>query len=386
MSQTVEKIKILIASPSDVCDERDSIAEVISELNQTYCSRNNQIIEVVRWETHSAPAASETVTQDIIENDLGSDYDLFIGILWKRFGTPTGEFGSGTEQEFERAYSKFKNNPKSCQILFYFKTGSPTSLNDIDPDELKKVKNFRERIGGKNVLYWEYNTIDDFNKFLRIHIQKRLDELKVHSQTNNNLSIKRDTSQIDNVYNDDLGILDYQEITESCFNITKDATLRIAEETKSIGIEINKRAEELNMQKVNNKELSKTAMRNLINHTADSLNSYAKAIDSDVSLFFSNFEQGVDAFSKMITIFHLDFESYNNFDTKEIENIIQELIISIENGVSGMTSFKESINSLPRMTKELNQAKRNVQRILEELINKLGVSHTLTVELKKNLH
>ena len=38
--------------------------------------------------------------QQIINSQVSDEYDIFIGILWTRFGTPTERAGSGTEEEF----------------------------------------------------------------------------------------------------------------------------------------------------------------------------------------------------------------------------------------------------------------------------------------------
>ena len=51
--------------------------------------------------------------QEVIDENIG-DYDLFIGILWKRFGTPTKTHESGTQQEFENALKNGK------EVMFYF--------------------------------------------------------------------------------------------------------------------------------------------------------------------------------------------------------------------------------------------------------------------------
>ena len=56
--------------------------------------------------------------QGIINKQIG-EYDIFIGMMWKRFGTPTGKAGSGTEEEFRLAYEYWETT-KSVMILFYF--------------------------------------------------------------------------------------------------------------------------------------------------------------------------------------------------------------------------------------------------------------------------
>ena len=58
MPTTVSKYRIFLASPSDLTEEREAIDAVISELNENYGNQNNIIIELLKWETNSAPAIS----------------------------------------------------------------------------------------------------------------------------------------------------------------------------------------------------------------------------------------------------------------------------------------------------------------------------------------
>ena len=95
MPTPILKYRLFLSSPSDLLDDRASIEQVISELNLTFGHDNNLILELIKWETHSGPAISDKSVQKIITDDVGDDYDLFIGLLWKKFGTPTDQFDSG---------------------------------------------------------------------------------------------------------------------------------------------------------------------------------------------------------------------------------------------------------------------------------------------------
>ena len=59
-------------------------------------------LEAVRWESHCNPGVGSNV-QSVINEQIGPT-DIYVGIMWKRFGTPTGRAGSGTEEEFKAAY------------------------------------------------------------------------------------------------------------------------------------------------------------------------------------------------------------------------------------------------------------------------------------------
>ena len=121
-------IRIFTASPGDVHVERETLSNiVIPELRRVLSipalrSNNGDIeLESIRWETHTWPDAGEDA-QDVINQQLTS-FDIFVGIMWKRFGTPTKRADSGTGEEFERAYDLYTRFglPK---IMFYFRTES----------------------------------------------------------------------------------------------------------------------------------------------------------------------------------------------------------------------------------------------------------------------
>ena len=386
MPKKIDKYRILVASPNDVRDERESIKEVIDELNNTYGVRENVVIELVRWETHSAPAISNTSIQDIIDKDLGDDYDLFVGILWKKFGTPTKKFDSGTEQEFRNAYSRFVANPSTVQILFYFKTLPPLSLSDIEPNELRKVNEFKQILGEKSVLYWEYNTIEDLQKFLRIHITKRLDELIKNYQSQILAPQSNNEVKFESTTEEELGVIDYQEIIEESFGDSTSALLRITEATNWIGKEIKKKTSEISSLSSSKQMIGKKTLRDFFSRTASILNDYASRIEPDIPIFIRNFEKGTDAISNLVMIYRTDFGESKQNDIDNVKNSIEALKKEIGISLMKVKYFLDSVNNLPRMAKELNQARRNVEIKLKELLNKTEVAHSIVTELQKNLN
>lgn len=120
MPEDFRKFRIFVASPGDCGAERDQLARVVDELNITIpaiAPEKRVVLELVRWETHVHPAIGEG-PQPVVNEQIG-DYDIFVGILWKRMGTPTSSARSGTEEEFHRAYEKW-NADRALRILFYF--------------------------------------------------------------------------------------------------------------------------------------------------------------------------------------------------------------------------------------------------------------------------
>ena len=113
-------IVVFVASPSDLDPERNCLEEVIKELNRSWSRSTGFRLELVRWETHGYPEVGQD-PQDVLNRELPNDSDIFIGLMWSRYGTETGRAGSGTEEEFNRALERHRRDPESIRIMFYFK-------------------------------------------------------------------------------------------------------------------------------------------------------------------------------------------------------------------------------------------------------------------------
>ena len=157
-------IKCFIASPGDVSEERDACEKVFEDINSSLGKILSFRLSSLRWEKDIYPSVGE-YGQQVINEQMDDKYDLFIGIMKTRFGTPTPQAGSGTEEEFNIAYEKYKNG-EIDNIFFYF--GNPSiSLYEIDYAQCQKVIDFRKRIEGLGVLHMEYVDTEDFKGKLK---------------------------------------------------------------------------------------------------------------------------------------------------------------------------------------------------------------------------
>jgi hypothetical protein len=140
----VKIIKCFIASPGDTLNERESCDKVFSEINKSVGQKFNFRIESIKWENDSRPSFGG-YSQDVINSQLGNDYQIFIGIMYKKFGTATNIAGSGTEEEFNNAYNRFVNG-ENIEIMFYFNDAAPSRLSELNLIELHKINAFKEKI------------------------------------------------------------------------------------------------------------------------------------------------------------------------------------------------------------------------------------------------
>lgn len=379
MAKSITKYTIFVSSPSDLADERAAIEEVIKELNLTYGNANNCVIELLKWETHSAPGISKFYTQDIINNDIGDDYDIFLGLLWMRFGTATKNADSGTEEEFKRALTRFEEGNQQPQILFYFKNSVPNSLSDIDPEQFLKVNQFKQAIPKEKMLYWEFDTVENLQIFLRLHIPKRIESIS------NNLNVKNNPNGENEIIElEELGLFDYSDQFEALIADSSNSLVKISESTEWIGEEIAVKSEELTrLTKIPN--LNKNIVTNILKRIAKLMNDYSDRLKVETPIFYSSFEEGIKAGINLINL----SEDFSNDNTIQELEVSKESIIvlrkAIPNALIGLKSFRDSISELPRIQKDINSAKRILLSQLDELIEKLDKSLSLVIEFSDEI-
>lgn len=166
----VKIFKAFIASPSDTNRERELCDKVFMEISSSLGSIYNFRIESLKWEADVRPSIQETDGQSLIFEQIGDTYEIFVGIMNKKFGSPTLKAGSGTEEEFNAAFDR-RVNRKDIEVVFYFNDEPPKSMSDIDTDELVKIYNFKKKLQPHG-LYGTYNGSFDFEEKLRKNITK----------------------------------------------------------------------------------------------------------------------------------------------------------------------------------------------------------------------
>ena len=167
MIKEVQIFKAFIASPSDTEKERLLCDLVFERVNKNLGEYLGFRIESKKWEKDTYPSFGND-GQDVINSQLLDDFQIFIGIMWHKFGTPTPRAGSGTEEEFDLAYKKYTNG-EALNLFVYFNTASANPF-ELDLEQLSKVKSFKNKIAECGGLYKEYSGTDEFEDLLYNHL------------------------------------------------------------------------------------------------------------------------------------------------------------------------------------------------------------------------
>ena len=167
--------RVLIASPSDVEDERELAVRVIQQWNDLHSYSRKVVLLPLRWETHTGPEYG-TRPQEAINRAIVDDCDLLVGAFWTRIGTPSGEAESGTLEEIERVASVGK------PVMLYF---SQVAIDpyQIDMNQQDSLRRFKELISAKSLTESYKSQVEFRHKFSR-QLEMRVRELQASdSQT-----------------------------------------------------------------------------------------------------------------------------------------------------------------------------------------------------------
>ena len=394
MAKTQTHLQVFIASPMDVNSERKVMKDVIDEFNEI--SNYNIHLDLLMYEKDTYPARGMD-PQDVINTQIGDSYDIFIGIMWGRFGSPTPRASSGTEEEFNRAVSRSKVSSENVQVMFYFKEEG-ISPSDIDIEQLAKVQKFKDSISKEyGVLYHSFDTTDDFRNKIRLHLNKAVQAWMQQNESKSKLNIDNveiDSCDFSNSHNNPLANIEalednnYDEdiinLSEEVVELLDDVTniiLRINKATKILGNSFNKRTKEV--EEINlsvNKRDSVKLLKKSSNGAAKDFEDYVSSLMTEIPKFSVNHQLVMDKFGRIAMMTSNDLY-IDNEHNREFKKVIIEYKETFEDSKNGLKEFHTSIQNLPRMTTNFNRAKRRAIAIIDDLLEQLRIAETQTKDV-----
>lgn len=168
MPETIALYRVFVSTPGDVTAEQSIIDEILNEWNLHHGPQEKARLESVRWKTHTYPAVGAR-PQALINRQAFDQADLVVALFWTRFGSPTGKYDSGTEEEIARGIKMEK------PVMVYF-SGIPAAGGKIIPGQQSKIARFKDRLG-RLAMYHTYTDVKSFEKAFRQHLALAMAQL-----------------------------------------------------------------------------------------------------------------------------------------------------------------------------------------------------------------
>lgn len=184
MPKNITQYDLLISCPGDIEEEINLINEVVSNFNQQFSNSLGISIQTRHWSKSSYPQSGGK-PQELLNEQFVKDCDAAVAIFWTRFGTPTDEYKSGSEEEIEIMLNSGK------QVFLYF-CEKPIKPG-YDNVQYQQVQAFREKYKDKGI-YWTYDSEESFKELFNAHLTQHFLTVKkienINSETKPKLSLK----------------------------------------------------------------------------------------------------------------------------------------------------------------------------------------------------
>lgn len=148
-----------MASPMDVVKEREIVLKTISRINSTIGRKFRITFDVSCWERDAIPSQGIDA-QDVVNQQIPLDYDIFLCFFKNRIGTPTNRSISGTVEEYERALI-YRSTKPTVKIMGYF-----ISSSDFCSPDITKIK---QKMTEDGILFSEIKDIEQFENEIFKH-------------------------------------------------------------------------------------------------------------------------------------------------------------------------------------------------------------------------
>lgn len=161
-------LRVFVAAPGDIGEERDIVGKVVNDWNVHRGRSINTRLEMVWWRNSARPQIGGR-PQALINRQVLDDADIVVGIFWSRFGTPTGVANSGTEEELCRSIEAGKP-----VMLYFCKRDIPQAA--LDTEQFGKIQAFKRDMSPRG-LFWEYSTNEEFAEQFSRHLAETVNDV-----------------------------------------------------------------------------------------------------------------------------------------------------------------------------------------------------------------
>ena len=367
--ENIKRVKVFISCTSEIEAEIDIINLVIEDIIKTSGKKDGFTIESLNWNKDVYSSRGKEV-QEVVNNQV-EDYDLLIGILWKRAGTPTKKYKSGTIEEISRAIKNNKN------ALVYFNKQSPVDINEIDPEQLQIIKEFKKTLTNEGFLYKEYNSNKHFESLIKVDLyniihDRILNDKKLESQLETT-----EISVVDDKYShvyDALNFDDNEIINDNFFDLIDKghSQMEILEPCmndisaifEDFNENINIHSEKINVfNNISDNRARKSKIEKVIDDVTSLLKSFNASIEPKSFVFEETFPEFGNTYSSLSII----LSNSESEDISEMKKAALSFKETVEFSLNSFVNLLKTLKTLPAFNRKFNEAKNETQLIIKKI-------------------
>lgn len=390
MPTSITLYKVFLASPGDVEEERQLVKKVIDEINNGGYLSSGSKLELITWQTHTYPSIGVDA-QEVINEQIDDDYDIFIGLMWNRFGTPTNRSESGTKEEFERAFKKNKSNPKSAEVFFYFKTTPPLSLKDVDLEGLIKIREFQKNLSDQGVYYREFNQSHELEQLLRFGLINVIKDINGNVPITNKeiVDIMKEQDEflevnvVDEPNFEDLGYIEALDAVQKESDVLIAIYERMTKNMNTLGANVNSKTEKITLSARLDQSSRMREIKRVVDQLSSNMFSYCKKTREELPKLNKQQKLLVKYYYAIVAL-QDSFSDTNDSKLEFLRSVITLKNQTLDTAIQ-VDEMRKSVINTPQMTSQYAKAKRETVNVLEEVIEEFNAYGNLLEEVERTI-
>ena len=160
--------RVFVSGPNDMKEEKDLLERVVREVGEVF-QEHDLLVLCSRGDRNVIPGLGDD-PQQVVNDQLPTSCDLYVGVMGQRLGTPTPRESSGTVEEFEQARDRFLATGRP-HVLFYFSTAGAAGHKANQAEQTDAVLRFQADYPG---LYSLFADVSDLASTFRYHLTRLL--------------------------------------------------------------------------------------------------------------------------------------------------------------------------------------------------------------------
>ena len=220
--------------------------------------------------------------------------------------------------------ARYDSYPNSVKLMMYFKDEA-VPPSQLDTDQLAAVHKFRKSLGEVGSLYWEFNSLEQFEKLIRLHLTRQVQSWGIQLGRQTQVAQTVDEEVIDKEPADELGLLDYAEILEEQFSGLKDTAERLTSSIDELSARMRERTVEMDaLPRDSQGNANRKDVRRLISRAATDMEQFASRTDVEIPLFSTALNSGMTALTRFILL-SVDLNRDNDMTKKGLTKTWRQL-------------------------------------------------------------
>lgn len=371
MARTISQLTVFVSSPGDLASDRAAVQSALDEANRIL-STEGILLTPFFWERDATPGRGGADAQSIINREIENNVDLVVLLMHHRVGSETANAVSGTIEEFDTAHKVSEGRP--LEVLIYFSIAPVSPLTN--PEQLRKVQEFRARVGALGYLYRDYEAVVDLRVNLIAHLVEKARKLNgTHGlppmqAAGDKLLQPRGMGVQAEEDDEEFGPLDYEHFATE--NITAVGPLFNALAELTVGFTAKMDVALAEMTEAT--ELSKRGLpvdkRSVIDSFADELSEHIDRVQPLIDQIEDKLSAGSVASLHMVQEWPLESDEGAR-SLNEFLAALSSATDSMGSMVAGTTNFPVSLQDWPGLTLKLKKAKNRASRVYMRLLETL---------------